>query len=99
MTSIPNSNPVEQLLVAIQMQSKVKQIHSARGIARKRHELEEEEFEALLQEDNTAAEVIESKRAQLISTYEQYIDACLALRTYTVESEQKIQQMIKDLES
>lgn len=92
------SNPLEQLLAALQMQAKLKQIHSARGIARKRHELEEEEFEVLLQEDETPAGIIEAKRVQLISTYEQYIDACLALRTYTVESEQKIQHMIKDLE-
>ncbi len=90
------ANPLEQLIAAIHLREKCAKISRDRGVARKRHELEEEEFEALLQQDSALPEAIEAKRQRVISTYEQYIDCCLAFRTQSIESEQKIDQMIKD---
>ncbi len=91
-----SQSPIEQLIAAIHLREKCNKISRERGVARKRHELEEEEFEALLQQDDADPTAVEAKRLRVISTYEQYIDCCLALRTQSIEAESKIDQMIKD---
>lgn len=90
--------PLDQILEVLAIQGKVKEIHGQRELAHKRYKLQEAEFESSLQADNTSPETIEQGRQKLVAVYEQYIDSCLALRTYSISSEQKIEQMIKDIE-
>lgn len=90
------SKSFEQIEVALHIMSKGAEINRAREIASKRHGLAESEFEALLKQNNAAAEQIEAGRAKMISLYEQYVDACLALRTFSLEAEKRIEAMIKE---
>ncbi len=90
--------PIQKLVEVLQIKDRSRAIHEARGLAYKRYQLQEAEFEALLQADDARADQVETERQKLISVYEQYIDACLALRTHSIEADKTIAQMIKDLE-
>lgn len=82
---------------AMEIMSKNAEIKQARDLASKRHQLAEAEFESVCQNHESSAEEVEKARLALISLYEQYVDACLALRTYSLSAGKKLNDMMKEL--
>lgn len=90
------SRHFEQINDALDIMKKSGELNKQRELALKRHQLSESEFEVLTQNNDVTAEKLETARSTMISLYEQYVDACLALRTFSVDANRKIEEMIKE---
>lgn len=87
----------EYVHAVMEIMSGNRTIKQARDLASKRHGLAEAEFESVVTNNDSTPEQIEKARASLISLYEQYVDACLALRTYNFDADKKLNEMMKEL--
>lgn len=87
----------EYVHAVMEIMSKNGEIKRGRDLAHKRHELAEAEFESICQNRDATGEEVEKARVSLTSLYEQYVDACLALRTYNFDADKKLNEMMKEL--
>ncbi len=91
-----SDRPRLSLEQTVEIIKKGKQINQARELAYRRFQLQEQEFEVLCQEKTTPPESIEAGRTKTVSLYEQYVDSCLALRTFNHSSLDAIDDVLKD---
>lgn len=91
-------NPFQQIEAAIKMLQKSSELKSQIGLAYKRCDLAQSEFQLAVDSPETSKEKVEEIRGRLVSLFEAYLDAAIAGWSYGKDASSQIDLMKAELE-